>query len=100
MIEDAGYVSQYAIDTEKGSPEGSRSRCAWSEGVPTLLPTTDRSAFVHDPSGTPTVILVPWADAAPIIGHHFKPAAEQPPRTRMDTFPTAAELSALQNYQV
>jgi hypothetical protein len=44
--------------------------------------------------------LVTWATAASNVGHYFKPTDEDPPRTRVDEFPNAAELAELQKHVI
>ena len=44
--------------------------------------------------------LVSWSTAASIVGHYFKATNEDPPRTRVDKFPNAAELTELQKHAI
>jgi len=39
---------------------------------------------------------VKWSDAERIVGHYFTATQEDPPRTRVDAFPTPDELTELQ----
>ncbi|SRR6266481_5176747 len=41
-----------------------------------------------------------WSDAARIAGHYFNSTVEDPPRIRVDAFPTAEELAELQTLTV
>jgi hypothetical protein len=95
-IEDAVFVATYGLLGQKNDPTELQSWCSWTEGVPTLLPTADLIAFVWDLSGNRKTALVSWANAASIVGHYFKATEEDPPRTRVDEFPNAAELAELQ----
>jgi hypothetical protein len=97
-IEDAVFVATYALLAQKNDPNQLQSVCSWTQGVPTLLPHTDSIAFVWDLSGTRKTALVSWTIAANIVGHYFKSTDEDPPRTRVDEFPNAAELAKLQKH--
>jgi hypothetical protein len=44
--------------------------------------------------------LVSWPDAERLVGHYFKSTTEDPPRTRVDFFPTPDELAELQKLTV
>jgi hypothetical protein len=99
-IEDAVFVATYGLLGQKNDPTELQSWCSWTEGVPTLLPTTDLIAFVWDLSGNRKTALVSWANAASIVGHYFKTTDEDPPRTRVDEFPTPAELAELQKHVI
>jgi hypothetical protein len=99
-IEDAVFVATYALLAQKNNPNQLQSVCSWTQGVPTLLPHTDSIAFVWDHSGSRKTALVPWVDAAAIVGHYFKPTDEDPPRTRVDEFPDAVELADLQKHVI
>jgi len=68
--------------------------------VPSLLPTTDLVALVWDLNSARKTALVPWAAAERLVGHHFKSTTEDPPRTRVDTFPSPDELIELRKLAV
>ena len=99
-IQDDVFVATYGLLGQKNDPSQLQSGCSWTEGVPTLLPTTDLIDFVWDLSGKRKTALVSWVSAAAIVGHHFKNTDEDPPRTRVDEFPNAAELTELQKLVV
>jgi hypothetical protein len=99
-IHDDVFVATYGLLGQKNDPTELQSWCSWTQGVLTLLPTTDLIAFVWDLSGSRKTALVPWANAAAIAGHYFKSTAEDPPRTRVDEFPNAAELVELQKHVI
>lgn len=99
-IEDAVFVATYSLRSQKDDPNQLQSCCAWTEGVPTLLPHTDLIAFVWSLSGERKIALVPWGDAVAFVGHYFKPTHEDPPRTRVVEFPNAAELAKLQKHVI
>jgi hypothetical protein len=99
-IQDDVFVATYSLRTQHGDPNLLQSACSWTEGVPSLLPQTDLVAFVWTLSGSRKIALTPWSAAASIVGHYFKPTNEDPPRTRVDEFPNAAELAELQKHLV
>jgi hypothetical protein len=99
-IEDVAFVATYGLLGQKNDPTELQSWCSWTEGVPTLLPTTDLIAFVWDLDSARKTALVSWANAASVVGHYFKGTNEDPPRTRVDEFPNAAELAELQKHVV
>ena len=99
-IEDPVFVATYSLRSHEGDPDQLQSLCSWTEGVPTLLPHTDLIAFVSGLSGSRKIALIPWSTAASIVGHYFKSTDEEPPRTRVDEFPNAAELSELQKHVI
>jgi hypothetical protein len=96
--EDDVFVATYSLRTQHGDPNLLQSACSWTQGVPTLLPQTDLIAFVWNLSASRKIALIPWSAAATIVGHYFKPTNEDPPRTRVDQFPNAAELTELQEH--
>lgn len=76
-------------------PDGEAfSTSAWTEGVPTLLPRTDRVAFSRlDDSGQPQGIgTVPWLRVEQEVGGLMEPLPLDPVRYRVTTFPTREEL--------
>ena len=95
-INDDVFVATYGLLGKKDAPDDLQSWCSWTEGVPTLLPTTDCIAFVWNLHSARKTALVPWADAERLVGHYFKPTAEDPPRTRVDVFPTQPERTELE----
>jgi hypothetical protein len=99
-IEDPVFVATYGFLGQKNDPSQLQSWCSWTEGVPTLLPTTDLIAFVWDLSGNRRTALVSWANAVSIVGHYLKPTDEDPPRTRVDEFPNIVELVELQKHVI
>jgi uncharacterized protein YtpQ (UPF0354 family) len=69
------------------------SFCSWAEGLPTLLPRTDRIAFVREGSEP---ILVDWSKAEQVVGHLITPQDLYPERVRVDDFPSPDEIARLQ----
>jgi hypothetical protein len=99
-IEDAVFHATYGVLGQKDDPAELQSWCSWTEGVPSLLPTTDLIAFVWDLQSARKTALVSWANAAAIVGHYFKSTDEDPSRTRVDDLPNASELAELQKHVV
>jgi hypothetical protein len=99
-IGDDVYVASYGLLGQKDNPQNLQSWCSWTEGVPSLLPTTDLVAFVWDLKGAKKTALVRWAGAQRLVGHYFKPTNEDPPRTRVDIFPSPDELIELQKVAI
>jgi hypothetical protein len=58
--------------------------------------TADLIALVWDLDAARKTALEPWNAAARLVGHYSKPTPEDPPRTRVDAFPTTEELSEIQ----
>ena len=95
-IQDDVFVATYALMGKKHRPEEAQSWCAWTQGVHSLLPVTDFIAFVWDlDKPERKTALVPWVEAERLVGHYLKPTGEEPPRWRVDEFPTEVELSEL-----
>ena len=85
------FVASYsAVTKEGGSPV---SYCVWSEGVDSLLPVTQKVAFVRDESGP--VALGEWDRLFEIVGHMMELADECPRRYRVREFPNQAALNAI-----
>lgn len=69
------------------------SICAWTKGVPTLLPKTDQIGFVVENQ----VIgeFASWERAAKLVGDLLVPQGMYPERYRVEAFPTDDQLAAL-----
>ena len=70
------------------------SFCSWADGVATLLPRTDRIAFVREHSDP---ILVAWERAEQVVGHLITPQDIYPERVRVDDFPSPEEFERLKS---
>jgi uncharacterized protein YtpQ (UPF0354 family) len=70
------------------------SFCSWADGVPTLLPRTDRIAFIREESEP---ILVDWEQAEQVVGHLISPQDIYPERVRVDDFPSPDEYARLKS---
>lgn len=97
---DPVYVATYGIISKTSNPDDSHSWCSWTDGVESLLPATDLIAFGWQFEHSRKTMMVRWADAERIVGHYLKPTAEDPPRFRVDEFPTQQERDALQRVAV
>lgn len=76
-------------------PDGEAfSMSSWTEGVPTLLPRTDRVAFSRlDAAGQPQQLgIVPWTRVEQEVGGLMEPLPLDPVRYRVTAFPSAEEL--------
>jgi len=97
---DPVYVATYGIISKTSSPDDSHSWCSWAERVESLLPATDLIAFGWQFEDSRKTLMVRWTDAGQMVGHYFKPTIEDPPRFRVDEFPTPEERDALQRVAV
>jgi len=95
MLLQSLFPARY-LSPSANHPNELRSWCSWTQGVPSLLPTTDLIAFVWDLNSARKTALVKWSDAERLVGHYFTATQEDPPRTRVDAFPTPDELIELQ----
>jgi len=73
------------------------SVCAWTEGVPTMLPRTELISLVR-PATRETddeITTVAWDDASAIVGDAMRAQNLFPERWRVDSFPDAEQLAQL-----
>ena len=75
--------------------DGLTTYCAWTKGVPTLLPKSELIALVHPNEEMPP-LFVPWQAVAEIAGDLMTPTDLYPSRYRVDEFPSAEQLKQLQ----
>jgi hypothetical protein len=93
--EDA-FVATFTLMNRKDQPEQPVSYTVWTEGVPTSLPETDLLAFNKARNdGKFDTAFVKWADARRICGVRMTALPEQPPRWRVDSFPSSEEWQEL-----
>jgi hypothetical protein len=72
------------------------SHCAWTEGVPTLLPITDRIALMQGSSEADmTSVMYDWQHVEGLCGSLMERREIGPPRVMVKEFPSAAMLTAL-----
>jgi hypothetical protein len=98
-IEDVAFVATFSLFRPEDSPHALISLCAWTAGISSLLPVTDKIALVRTEGGSRDVMQVSWTDAQRLVGHYFKETQEDPPRIRVDEFPTPEEWTALKALQ-
>jgi hypothetical protein len=92
----AVFVATVQLRMLNNNEDALSTWCAWSAGVPTLLPKTDNIALVTEPRNPDgEVILTNWATLERVCGEHLQPTQEDPPRYRVDTFPSPAQLGEL-----
>lgn len=65
----------------------------WEKGGPALLPQAELVAFMD--RVTDTVYLADWNDVVRVVGQHMVRTQDVPPRYRVVSFPTSAELQAM-----
>jgi hypothetical protein len=86
------FVASYMLVVNKGRDDLT-SYAVWTKGVPTLLPHTDRIAFVD--LDTTTKVDVAWSAVERIAGHRMKRTDIYPERYRVEDFPSLSELQEL-----
>jgi hypothetical protein len=74
---------------------GTLSYSVWSETVDTLLPRTEFIVFRAAGDADAELLLVPWDDAAGVVGALMEPTDFTPARHRVRAFPDAAQLARL-----
>jgi hypothetical protein len=84
------FVATYsAIKTDSGEIF---SYCAWTKDVLTLLPHTDRIAFIQEGREP---LFANWDRVMKTVGPMMEPQDIYPPRWRVADFPTDAQLAAM-----
>jgi hypothetical protein len=98
---DEVFVASVLLATDPGSGE-TTTVCSWTEGVPSLLPRSDRIAFVSpgETDESSRIMYVPWDDAAAIMSSAMAAQGLAPERWRVDRFPTDGEQAALRRAEV
>ncbi|MCO8161182.1 hypothetical protein NJC38_03325 [Pseudomonas sp. 21LCFQ010] len=72
------------------------SLCSWTQGVPSLLPKTDRVALVEPVAdGEPNAKVVAWHDVEAQLSGWLALEQGYPERYRTLGFPTAEQLARL-----
>jgi hypothetical protein len=69
------------------------SLCLWSPDLPSLLPRTDRVAFMEEEDDPP--LLVEWDRVWDVLGYLMEPQGMYPERYRVEEFPSGRELATL-----
>lgn len=89
------FVASYTAVQKKDSG-GFFSYCVWGDGIVSLLPRTDKIAFVSGLGEERTEpLMVEWNPALGVIGDLITPLDLYPERYRVERFPTEAELGRL-----
>src|SRR5262249_5905850 len=70
------------------------SYCVWGEGLDSLLPVTQKVAFMRKGRERP-VALGHWARVVEVAGDLMDPAEHYPPRYRVREIPDEASLEAI-----
>ena len=88
------FVASISIFEE---PQSGRLRtvCAWTEGVPTLLPRTDAVAFVRPIESGHDVREASWDWVTEHCSHLMEPTDHHPPRWLVEDFPPADLVDTL-----
>ena len=76
------------------------SYCVWSEGVDSLLPKTDMIYFFRPDEGEDQGKIVngcAWDAVEKVVKPLLEPQDTYPPRYRVRSFPTAAQLRRLKD---
>ena len=78
-------------------PDGtlSRSACAWSKGVPALLPKADLITFIDPHGDKADAVVIGWDLAMPVIGHLMRETGDVPVRFHVTAYPDADQLARL-----
>jgi hypothetical protein len=74
-------------------PNEFTSAAAWVRGIPALLPKVEMIAFMDALTGRPAVAA--WDDVMRVVSHLMQPTRDIPPRYRVESFPTTAEMEAM-----
>ncbi|MEX2138744.1 MAG: DUF1444 family protein [Pirellulales bacterium] len=77
-----------------------KSYCVWSEGVEALLPKTDLLYFFRpeEAEDDRSVIAATWEAVENTLAPLLEPQELYPPRYRVSSFPTGAQLQRLQGW--
>lgn len=87
------FVASYKIFRLDDGTE--YSACAWSKGVDSLLPRTEKIFFVVDPKDKNYVSIL-WEAAIPIVGYLMAEESNlMPTRQRVRLFPSEGQLDEL-----
>ncbi|MGB3127624.1 MAG: DUF1444 family protein [Pseudomonas sp.] len=90
------FVASYLLYELSDQNGKTVSMSAWTKGVPTLLPKSDRIVLVEPvEGGEPTVKTVLWSEFGSELGDLLTTEAGYPPRYRTLGFPSAEQLNRL-----
>jgi hypothetical protein len=86
-------VSSFSVMEHKHT--GQRvNYCIWTVGTTSLLPRTEYVIFGGEGRET---VMAPWEKVTQIVGHLMTPTGMYPERRRVEDFPTADQLAAMDN---
>jgi uncharacterized protein YtpQ (UPF0354 family) len=91
MTGDAVFVATYTPVVDKNTGAYS-AYCAWTKGIPILLPEVDEVAFVQGIKG---IGSAPWNCVREVAGELMEPLDMHPRRFRVERFPSAEQLAQL-----
>ena len=85
------FVASFSI-VQHPETEHFMTYCVWPKDTLTLLPHTDRIAFMQEGKGP---LMAEWDRAVEIVGHLMEPLDIYPERFRVSEFPTDEQLAAM-----
>ncbi len=86
------FVGSYMMMADKETGQAI-TYCVWSsKNVLSLLPHTDRIAFMQEGKGP---LLAEWDQVVKIVGHLMEPLDIYPQRFRVSDFPTEEQLAEM-----
>lgn len=89
------FVASYSL-FEEGGTERLFSLCTWTKGVDTMLPETDRIAFVQiEGDRAESAKVVEWAQAYAAVSHLMEVEPGYPVRYRVNEWPDKHLLDAM-----
>lgn len=99
LVGEEAFVAAYSVvRTDEGEPF---SHSTWTEGVPSMLPYTDRVALVpRGPGGIrrDAATMVSWQSLGEMAGHHLEDVGCWPPRVRTNGFPSPDEIALMERF--
>ena len=87
------FVASYQL-MQRGDA-APHSFAVWADQVDTLLPVPELLAFSYQDGEAARHVLVPWAQAEPLVRELLEATEHQPPRLRARRFPDASVLRQL-----
>ncbi len=81
------------LDVEEDDLAPPRSSCIWRAGAPVLLPIVDEVAI--ELGGSTARTYFDWDIVCQVVGDRMKPLGMNPERFRVDCFPAAHEIDAM-----
>ena len=98
---DEVFVASVMLTPQRHSHVDATS-CTWTEGVRSLLPRTDRIAFISlgVTEAENRMWWVPWEEASAVMSDAMQPQGLRPERWLVETFPNADHLTALEQAAV